>query len=148
MMNRIFSLIFIATITTLFNGCGKPIPSDLPQLENCTITVKLGGSPLVGATVNLFAEEPSKWFSGGITDASGTAKMLTQAEFAGAPVGKYVVTVMKEESGAPDPKNPEAGATFVLIVDQKFANRDSSPLRCEVKAGENSFDFDVEAPKM
>lgn len=147
MILRITPILIFTVCCTPFSGCGKPLPSDLPQLEKCSLTVKLDGSPLVEATVNLYSEQPSKWFSGGITNEQGVAEMLTQAEYPGVPTGDYVVTVMKEGNDPGAPVDPENGGKTIIYVDPKFANRDTSPLKCTVKEGDNNFEFEVEAPQ-
>jgi hypothetical protein len=133
----------------LFFGCGKSAPPDLPVLYPCSVTVKVKGEPLDEVAVQLIAVNPSKWFANGFTNKSGVAKIRTQAEYHGAATGEYIVTIVKEVADpnwTPNPNKPEDGAPVVSFINHKYVNKDTSPLRCMVKEGENQFEFDVESP--
>jgi hypothetical protein len=134
---------------SLLSGCDQPIPPDMPVLHPCSVTVKVKGEPLDGVAIQLLAVDESKWFANGFTNKSGVAKIQTQAEFSGAAVGEYIVTLTKETTDPtwkPNPNKPEEGAPVISFINYKYANKNTSPLRCTVKEGSNQFEFDVESP--
>ncbi len=142
-----FSTVVVVSIMmgAVLSGCGKPKPPDLPTLHPCSITITIKGTPLNGASVDLRAVEKTKWFAGGFSNDKGIAEMFTQAEHPGVAVGEYIVIVSKEV-GESNRNDPEATAPVTSFVAAKYANKDTSPLRCTVKEGVNQFSFDIEAP--
>ena len=98
MQKKFFALLGAVALTAVV-GCGGPKkPADLPELYPVKITVIQDGKPLEGASVQL--NDPSlaiRFVMGGKTDAKGVAVIKTDAQFAGAPAGKFKVTVSKED---------------------------------------------------
>lgn len=101
-----FALSFFVFSALIFAGCNNDDPTrpaGMPSLKPCTVIVTEGGTPLHTTSVTLFSEDgtPSKWGSGGITDAAGKATLISRG-FEGAPAGKYKVTLSRNvQPGAP-----------------------------------------------
>lgn len=135
-----------------FLGCkGKDKPDGFPKIYPCEITVKQDGTPLPGASVVLFSDDGSNpWSIGGGTNNAGVAVIYTHGDFAGAPVGKYKVTISKnlieDAPSKEDLANPNfAGpmGTAYDYVDLQYKSKTTTPLSMEVTAGKNAQDFDV-----
>lgn len=161
MMNRIICLFSALLAVSFFTGCGEKLPDGIPKLYPTWITVTQEGEPIGEALVQLIPEDDAlmQWGPSGITDASGVAKMKTNAKYDGAPLGKYKVTVIKRER-EPHP-NPELASfpngdpnyqKYVAIartlkhfdlVEPHFGSVAKSPLRLEVTAGQKDHTVDV-----
>ncbi len=141
-------------------GCGQKKPDGMPDLEQVALTVIQDGKPLDGATVNLKSTDPgNKWTSGGRTDATGVANLVTHGQYKGVPVGKYKVAVSKTVGeGTPPPPSPideesarkykeyvDSGATYeeFSVVDSKFGIIETTTLEIEVVKGKNDLSVDV-----
>lgn len=105
---KIFILtILFAILLTL--GCGQKLPKGMPKLTPFTVKITYtGGKPVEGATVMMIAENPAetggRWTITGLTDAQGSAEMVTLGQYKGVPAGKYIVIVSKQISeGIPKP---------------------------------------------
>ena len=130
-----FSLLTIALITIV--GCGPKRPEGLPKLVGCVLTIQYeDGSPVDKAMVSLAPENADlrQWSISGSTDASGVVTIHTNADFAGAPAGKYKVVVRKVEL-VPTDKKDEYGEpimeSFNLIAEE-FTNAGKTPHSLEV----------------
>ncbi|MDR2707109.1 MAG: hypothetical protein LBC02_15155 [Planctomycetaceae bacterium] len=97
---RFIPFVFLILVFPSVNSCTQSgIPSDLPKLTPCIITVTQEGQPLVDANVTLYnSNGDNRWLAGGITDANGIVKVVTNGRFAGAPSGTFNVVIMKFES--------------------------------------------------
>ena len=113
----------MACLIALF-GCnrGPQLPSDVPKLIPCKITVTQEGAPLAGATVILDVAGGGSWRTAGTTDSAGVVVPMTNGQFEGVPEGKYKVVVTKTEQDASSiPPAPEAGAPGYDEWMQKYA---------------------------
>ena len=85
----------------LIAGCGGPArPPGLPNLHECVLTFQFeDGSPVSGASVSLRPEDTAleQWSITGKTDSAGSARIYTNADFPGAPAGKYKILIQKSE---------------------------------------------------
>ncbi|MDR2117367.1 MAG: hypothetical protein LBP87_13400 [Planctomycetaceae bacterium] len=118
----------------------------MPSLQPCTITVLVDGKPLTNASVHCQPNDNGKWYGSGTTNESGTAKILTLSRYPGLATGDYVVSVIKR---IPDPNwvpKPEKGHPTVSVVDEKFGDETTSPLKCTVTTGKNQFQLEVTTP--
>ena len=151
MQKKFFALLGAIALTAVV-GCGGPKkPADLPELYPVKVTVIQDGQPLEGASVMLNDPELKIRFTmGGKTDAKGVAVIKTDAQFAGAPVGKFKVTVSKEDIPelpadlqGPPPTDPGELAEFNAklaehsgsacdTVDLQFKKMGSTPADIEV----------------
>jgi Icc-related predicted phosphoesterase len=103
--------------------------------------VTLDGQAVSGATVvfHTFVTETEKYAAvcEGRTDELGRFKMTTYARFDGAPVGDYVVTVVK--TGKPEVE----GEAPQSLLPAKYADPTLSPLRVTVKESSNTVQFEL-----
>ena len=110
------AIIVLLLLLAGIGGCGSPAkPDGLPTLYSCKITITQSGQPLDDAIVQFHGVNNSvPWTVSGVTNRAGIAAMKTQAQFAGAPEGEYIVTVTKkvqEKSQYPDsPPQDKEGA--------------------------------------
>ncbi|MDR1268816.1 MAG: hypothetical protein LBK82_04775, partial [Planctomycetaceae bacterium] len=104
-----------------------------------------------------------KWSVGGGTDENGQVVLMTNGRYAGAPEGKYKITVDKVVSKVPPiPKESELPedekqrqkifddinkqTTITRIVDEKFLDEKKTPLELEIVKGKNKQTFDLGKP--
>jgi hypothetical protein len=140
-------------------GCG-------PDTVPATVTIKQDGHPLPGATVVFCPEASGGKGAIGTTDANGFAQMSLGQKLCVRP-GSYVVTVTTDESTAPSvgatsagdeeeygqeyeefassaPVNHQRDREAKQLLPIKYASRQTSDLRAEVKEGQtNDFEFDL-----
>lgn len=153
-------IFILAIVSTCLSGCMRQsIPSDLPKLIPCQLTFTQDDRPLADARIVLESLEGSKWFPGGTTDKNGTAVLLTNGRYKGAPEGRYKITVQKTETEAPNvPPEPPTdspdyfkwfnaysgvrGASFSL-VEGKYASLETTPLEVNVSGRAVTETFDV-----
>jgi len=118
------------------------------KLNPVTGKVLHKSQPAAGAIVTFHPEGTANLetiTSTGVTGDDGTFT-LTTGSAAGAPAGKYIVTVMW-----PDPKKKPPADKIVMsapevpdVLGGRYASRASSQLKAEVKAGENKLEpFDL-----
>jgi len=143
-------------------GCGRAGP----KVEFVEGTVLLDGEPVNGADVG-FSPVADGLSAYGRTDSAGKFRLTTArggSRLGGAPVGEYVVTVVKwrnrlEELGPqPDPSDGTAAGKWQAeadrlnslppeyIVPKAYGEKAASPLKATVKKGRNAgpaFTFDL-----
>jgi hypothetical protein len=121
--------LLIATVVTFAatSGCGSS--SDGPILYPVTGRVLIDGKPATGGTVSL-REGGSQLQPSGVISSDGTYVVRTRDK-EGAPLGSYRVVVIVNEPGARGPD----GHTGLpnLIVNSRYLNESTTPLRIEVK---------------
>lgn len=155
---RCFVSFLLAALIISVSGCGEKIPANIPKLFPASITVTMDGKPLEGATVTLAGLNPTLPV-GGVTDTSGTVKILTQAKYNGAPAGKYKVYLSKIETvEGPTSKTPPPRDSTQLdayrkqlwaerqsfeIVGEEFRAAATTPLEFEVNEGKNTASLEV-----
>lgn len=139
-------------------GCNR---SDQPATNPVRGTVTYRGQPLAGAAVTFMAEGASR-AAVGKTDGAGSFQLTTYEPNDGAVAGTHVVTVKKYDSDPPPlPTSPPDGSadpaeeakytaamarwqvTAKIAVPKKYTDRNTSDLRREVVAGENSFEIEL-----
>jgi hypothetical protein len=124
-------------------GCAKEkLPTDLPLLHPCHITVQMKGSPLEGATVSLLPEQ-GKWGAAGITNAQGIAELHTR-NYRGVAEGHYKITVSKIQVGTSPGTDEGTAIPPVSLINETYSSPEKTLLKCEIKSGKNSFDFTVD----
>jgi hypothetical protein len=143
-------------------GCGRKGPA----VEFVEGTVLLDGEPVTGADVG-FSAVTAGLSAYGRTDSVGKFRLTTGQggrRLGGAPVGEYVVTVIKwrnrlEELGPqPDPSDGNAAGKWQAeadrlnslppdyIVPKAYGDKATSPFKATVKKGRNTgpaFTFDL-----
>ncbi|MDR2755960.1 MAG: hypothetical protein LBC20_09655 [Planctomycetaceae bacterium] len=118
----------------------------MPSLQPCTIIVTLDGKPLTNASIHCQPNDNGKWYGSGITNDSGIAKILTLSRYPGLVTGDYFVSVIKR---IPDPNwtpKPEEGHPTISVINEKFSDETTSPLKCTVTTGKNQFQLEVTTP--
>ena len=123
--------IIAAAALTAVCGCGRS--QNLPDLGLVKGTVTLDGAPVQGLLVMFEPQDAA--LSTGETNAGGEYELWYTNDVKGAAVGKHIVRIEKIQ----DPEH-EGGETPVTIPDRY--NTDST-LTAEVKAGENTINFDL-----
>ena len=143
-----------------------------PKTEPVSGVVTLDGNPLDGANVVFSPSGGGGKAAAGTTDSSGNYKLTTQNPSDGAVVGSYQVSITKVEGSAPAvdlsglseqekmKKSMEAyyssdrfkkqggkagGPEVKSLVPAKYGDPKTSGLTAEVKAGPNSFNFDLKS---
>jgi hypothetical protein len=123
-------LVMLMLCAALF-GCGDSgASSKQPPLGAVTGTVKLDGQPLPDANVEFRGEAGRPTI--GRTDSSGRYKMEYGPGMSGVPVGKHKVKISTKINPANDLQDK---------VPPKY--NEKSELISEVKAGDNTVDFDL-----
>jgi hypothetical protein len=116
-------------------------PRKLEQTHPLRGTVALNGQPVEGATVRFYRKvaekEQFRMVADGLTDEAGTFVVSTYKAFDGIPAGEYVVTVVQTGGYATGQTKEENK------LPAKYARPATTPLRAEVKAGENVIAFDL-----
>ena len=142
-----FSLLFCVALLV---GCGGPKrPEGLPKLVRCVLTIQYAdGSPVDNAMVSLIPEDADlvQWSISGTTNASGVATISTNADFVGAPAGKYKVVVRKAQL-VPTAEKDEYGDTVMeshSLIAEKFSNPAKTSLSLEVGSDSVAETFKVE----
>jgi hypothetical protein len=131
--------ILIVGVLFLLGGCG-PKKEQL-KLVPVSGSVKVGDQPLDGGYIRFIAD-PSQ---GNAVKANPTGKIkdgrfeLRSNGEAGAPLGKYKVTIISQGPGM-DLKSR-------FVVDQKYASIQKTPISVEVveNPAEGTYDFKVTA---
>jgi len=151
---------FLIGSLTVFTGCGRNLPPDLPTLYYTVMTITQEGEPLAEAAVSLMPiDETNKWGAGGNTNSSGVAVFRTQGMYDGVAAGKYKVCVIKTSEDPskfvrPDPADKVAFEQWArdiqgevrqsyTLVDITFGDHNTSPETIEVVPGRNAFQIDV-----
>ncbi len=105
-------------------------------------TVTFDGKPAAGATVRFYRTDPAnptrqQYVADGLTDEDGTFAVSTYKAFDGIPAGEYRVTVVQTGRYAAG-QIKEANK-----LPARYADPKTTPLRVEVKAGENAVTLDL-----
>lgn len=157
--NKMKHIIFAIVLLCLFIGCNEQkLPSDMPELIQCTVTVIQDGKPLPDATVVFQNTDVlTRFVVGGRTDAKGVAVIRTDARYDGAPAGNYKIGVSKiEVSKIPLPARdaPDYAAKMKEIendtfqcVDKKFVSPSDSGLTISVASPKAEAQLDVGSEK-
>lgn len=147
-------LLFFGTIT--WTGCGRRSVS----VEFVDGLVIFDDQPVPDATV-FFTPDPAEEGQSGAIPATGRTKadgrfrlnaIADARPGAGTSLGKYVVTIVKHESGP----LPEPDASGVLppappsreaknVLPSVYGDVLKSPLRADVRAGKNTFRFELDS---
>ena len=125
----------------LFAGCSSPL-GDV-ELGQVSGKVTLDGKPLADASVNFTPEDKKAKGSTAITDAEGNYTLRYISGYDGAAVGTHKVEIRKVETVALPGGGAEPATTERQIVAEKYNSQ--TTLSADVKAGSNTFDFEVES---
>ena len=129
----------LAAMGLLASGCGPA--SDMPELGEVTGTVKLNDQPLPNAAVYFWPKAGGRT-SEAITDANGQYELQYNVAEKGAKIGLCEVRVTTECSEETDEDgNVIRPAQKELVPPQYNAK---STLEFDVKAGQNTFDINIQ----
>ncbi len=126
-MNR-FVFFCLLLLCIGLSSCSSGTPG--VSREKVTGKVTLNGEALDGAII-IFEAAGSGTTSHGVADAEGHYALKSKQDEPGAPVGKYVVKIIK----------PEGAVAGQEQLPAKYNAK--SELKAEVKKGENQFDFEL-----
>jgi len=145
-MPKIILFVIVLLVTTVIYGCrSSNRVQGLPALYPCRLTLIQDGKPLADASVQLYAEEESIWPVTGLSDASGTAILVTYGQFPGVPLGKYQIVVKKTRSDRTGGDNEySSGITKVYsLIEIEHIKKDTTKLEITIEKGQNSLTIDV-----
>lgn len=134
---RICKSFAMAAFLLLVAGCGGGGVTDTPKLGSVTGKVTLDGAPLVGAKVTFVHTDGKTALA--TTDAAGKYQAIYGAT-PGAVIGDNTVKITAE----PKREHNEDGSlkeTGASAIPAKYNTE--STLKVTVKAGSNTFDFDL-----
>lgn len=137
---HIGSVLLLGLGLTILGCSGEELPDGMPALQPVQIKIVQGGTPVEGASVQLLPQDAANTFaSGGSTDASGVAKIVTLGRYDGAPAGTYKVTIDKIVNDGPavaedDPDGVTPVASY-RVIDPKFSMADSTTAEITVAEG-------------
>ncbi|WP_291171768.1 carboxypeptidase-like regulatory domain-containing protein [Gimesia sp.] len=136
---RMFVLLICSSF--LFHGCSSG-PDDVPETGTVTGTVTLDGAPLADAQVQFQPENGRT--STGTTDAEGHYELDYSGTLKGAKIGKHSVsiTTFNAPEGNLETKEAQKQVPKEKVPAQYNAN---TTLTADVKAGENTIDFDLQS---
>ncbi len=156
------SLRSIATIASLHLaaatfGCGG---SDHPPTARVHGTVTIDGQPVESGEIRFYPEK-GRMAMGEITGGEYTLRTFGSSD--GAVLGNHKVTISAVEITQHAPQNfqPPPNLTPAQVEDMKseietittkwivpevYARRQTSPLKAEVKEGDNEIDFPITSP--
>jgi len=123
------TLLALAFLTSCGNG-------DRPPLGTVHGTVTLDGNPLAKATVSFHPVGGGRQ-SSDRTDKEGHYKLTYLRDLLGAKIGPHKVTI--RTAGAEDTEAAHEKERVPAKYNEK------TTLECEVKSGENTFDFTLES---
>ncbi|MCR9232813.1 carboxypeptidase-like regulatory domain-containing protein [Gimesia chilikensis] len=127
------TLVTLSLLAASLTGCGGG-GADTPELGEVTGIITLDGNPLSGAEVVF--EPASGAPSVGKTDESGSYELIYNQDASGALPGQHTVRISKfGEPGSPSDTENQIPAKFNA----------NSKLTAEVKAGDNTVNFDLES---
>jgi hypothetical protein len=141
-------LIVVGILMFFQPGCGGR--NDQPELGQVTGTITLDGKPLSGIAV-VFQPDSGRP-ARGMTDAEGKYELTYIRQTKGTKVGPNRVEIAPSEDGAPEEfENVDEESKSVTkrsksgkpTIPSRYNLR--SELKAEVKAGKNTFDFQLES---
>jgi hypothetical protein len=117
-------------------GCGDAGPELIPVVG----TVRIDGQPATEGAVTYRDESSGAFQASGLIQSDGTYKLM-QKDLEGAQAGQYRVVVFVRKT----PRTPtgEMAGLPAIIVNQKFTNPNTTPLRIEVKKDAPAGHYDL-----
>ena len=130
MLNHLQWISFCCLSILIVTGCSSKLATVTGQVtldDQPLTTGNVSFNPVGDGPVGVGTIQPN----GSYSVSTGTAN--------GLPPGDYIVTVVATKPVAPSPANPEPVPQ--LITPQKYGTRETTDLKCSVKAGSNKQDF-------
>lgn len=131
-------IVLFNLICLIATGCGGG-SSDQPDLGSVTGSVAIDGKPLPNAMV-VFSPENGR-SSMGITDSDGNYELTYVADTTGAKIGKHSISITNVEQDNSEESGGESPVGTQTPIPAKYNTK--STLTEEVKAGDNTFDFEL-----
>jgi hypothetical protein len=157
MRRRYQVVLFLAALAT---GCERP-----PEFAPVEGTITRGGRPAANIEVVFYADEDTRGAKAfGVTDAQGRYRLQTEAGQNGAVVGRHRVCLCDRDPALLVAANrdaimqaqqsnklpPEVAAKIAAAskqptsrVPDEYARPWETPLRCEVRPGTQTHDFQI-----
>lgn len=165
-MKRFFLFFMPAfVLCALVCGCGQNLPDGMPPLYRVELKFQYDdGTPVGNAFVRLIREEPlpQGLFFMGKTSKNGIFKASAYGHFNGVPEGHYTIVITKSEESASmfgdvSPNDPNEEMVWqakrdtekrdiYTLVEQKYAEIDSSDCILHVKKGGGKYTLTVGKP--
>ncbi|WP_417391838.1 hypothetical protein [Gimesia sp.] len=120
----------------LLTGCGDSGGSDQPDLGTVTGVVTMDGQPLSNVMVSFSPENGRPSIAR--TDEAGNYELGYLAETKGAVIGKHTVSITTPQENPTPP-----GQVYKDPIPAKYNSK--TTLTADVKAGDNTFDFQLES---
>lgn len=156
MMRLLFSRLLLLALVLVAVGCGG---ERWPTTAPVTGTVTFDGKPVAGVNVG-FQSSGAPRYGYGTTDSAGRYSLSTFEPGDGGIIGEHVVVITPGNAAAVDdlsldmsnPENYEAYKKAVQAADRppknpavpaRYGSPSTSPLKANVKPGENVIDFDL-----
>ena len=147
MINRVFQLRAVPSLSAVFPGstaglvlltcllcgCGSGEPEKVTG--KVVIQVTSGGNAVTAGAVQLVAASEGRGAFGQLGEDGSVTLENVEA-------GRYTVTVIPPAPLDPDPENPAPPVDYSHIPDA-VRDQTTSPLKAEVKEGDNSFTFEL-----
>jgi hypothetical protein len=142
-MNRFSRFLILAVGVVFAIGLASCRRGDYKPVYHVAGRVLFNGKPAEGADVTLFPlddSDPKRPRPGGQAGRDGSFRLSTYASYDGAPPGRYAVTIIYR---SPEKKVDDENRGPDLLKG-RYADPKTTPLRVEVKKGENNFEpFDL-----
>lgn len=127
--SRLATTLVITAMALTAVGCGR---RDLPDLGRVQGTVTLDGKPLAGANVFFYPQSGGRT-AVGVVDSQGKYELIYTYDVKGTKIGVNSVSVAYPQGE--DVKGPPIPAKYGA----------KSELQADVKAGKNTFDFELKS---
>jgi len=151
MSRTITSLVImvVALCTLSWSGCGP----NRPETASVSGKVTYQGKPVTTGRI-VFHPDDGRRPAMAAIEPDGSYKLTTFDSEDGAMLGKHRVTIKSTRTvGGPLPDDlkmegqaaPAELPKLEWLVPEKYSRKETTPLRAEVKEGENTIDFDLPA---
>lgn len=134
MLNRAIVISLLTYVILSACGCTS-------QFATVTGQITLAGEPLTTGNVS-FHPVSSGAVAVGTIQANGSYSVATGSA-AGLPPGEYIVTIVATKPIMPTPENSQPVPELLTLP--KYGSKETSDLRCTLKAGANRQNFDLQA---
>ncbi len=147
--------IVLCLMIMVVTGCNRSKkPEGFPDVVKVSVVITQENAPLTDAQIELIPEDSAmdRWPVTGTTDASGKATLVTYGKFEGCPIGKYKVTVVKDDIDTKKVEVPEgvdpaevktAPGKIYSFVELKYTDPKKTTLEVTVEKGTKTVTLDV-----
>lgn len=127
-------------LVVCFIGCQQDLPSDLPKLYSCKVTVSIDGTPTEGVAVTFSPSDGAKWPAMGTTGPDGSVSLTTNGRFPGVAAGQYKIILYKDSVEV-------VGETVkeTLLIGQSYTSAATTPLEYTMETKASTVEFDAKS---